>query len=182
MNNNFFFKRSISIFIILLLVIPCDLWSKRRHGMDIVVVKKDGSQKAGKLYFIDQESLTLRESVSQMGVKIHIDEISTISYNRRRKTLLGILIGGVIGGAIGDMIPVESDDDTSDSFGEALGKGIALGMAKAGLIILLTLVGMFVGGKVGSKMRGVKRVHLDKMSSAERAKFILKLKSRARIK
>lgn len=87
-------RKFMLLFLVILLLVPLDLMSKKRKkGAELVVYKTDGLEIRGELLHVKMDSLLLMESPTSTGITININEMQTIKIIRKSKFWKGVGIG-----------------------------------------------------------------------------------------
>jgi len=153
------------------MMLSANLYAKK-HGADIIVVKKDGQELQGELIAVKESSLLLMGYVSGRDVSIDISDIKVIQIKGKSRFLPGLQIGGLVGGISG-VIWLASMGAGGDS-------------AWAGYVIvsgLFAITGGLIGGLIGSAAgKGEKTIQIEGMTDSEINEVLVKLRKKARIR
>ncbi len=105
-----------AIMALLFLIASTDLLAReRKHGEELLILKKDGQQLRGELIAVKQDSLIVL--VSSLDVTVDVKDIRMIKILKKSKFLKGAGIGFVIGGISGTLFGLLSlDGDNSDEW------------------------------------------------------------------
>lgn len=163
-----------AIMALLFLITSTDLLAReRKHGAELLIMKKDGQQLRGELIAVKQDSLILL--VSGIDSTVDIKDTRMIKVLKKSKFLKGAGIGFVIGGISGTLYGLlamsgEDSDEWANFFR-----------------MLLTLVAAAGGGGIGFITGGVigllagidKTIEVEGKSDLEIIEILEKLRSRA---
>ena len=190
-------KKFIALFLILSLIeINCatlkSLEQKResrrkKHGANLVILKKDGQAIKGELIAVKQNSLLLLDKESGADVSVGIKDARVIIIVKKSKLLvagLGSLIGGVATGAIIGACIWVLGLPVMAMFGEAgieSWKDDFQGFVKHGAGIGAG-VGLLLGVSIGSASGIDKTIQIEGMSALEIKEAMDKLRKKARIR
>jgi len=173
-------KKLVSLFLVFsLMAISCaslrTTGSKReKHGVKLIVTKKDGQQIRGELITVKPNSLLLLNIIGR-DVSVGIADIKVIRVVKKSKVLHGIGLGLLIGGGTGALIGFSGGDDTSGFMSFTAAEKALLGG------IFLGAIGLLVGGALGF-VSGIDKTILVEDKSPRWIEFYLKkLRSKARI-
>ncbi len=189
-------KKLIALFLIFsLLMINCatlkSLEQKRegrrkKHGANLVILKKDGQAIKGELITVKPNSLLLLDTEGK-DVSVDIEEIKVITVVKKSKALLGVgtgLLGGAGSGAVIGAslwvicLPIvaifgeASIESFKDDFQDFLWNGALIGI---GVWVLL-------GAITGSFLGIDKAIQIEGMTASEIQKTLGKLRKKARIR
>jgi len=163
-----------AIMALLILIAPTDLLAReRKHGAELLILKKDGQQLRGELIAVKQDSLIML--VSSLDVAVDIKDIRMIEILKKSKFLKGAGIGFVIGGITGTVFGLlamegENSDEWANFFRMLL---TLLAAAEGGGIGFLT------GGVIGLLAGIDKTIEVEGKSDLEIKEILEKLRSRA---
>jgi hypothetical protein len=141
------------------------IWADRK-GAQIRLQRTDQQTLEGELIAVRDTQLILIDSTSQ-DQAIDLSEISTMFIKRDAHPLMGVLIGMVAGGVIGSAL--------------APSKTPMAEMSKMGYGLIGILAGGVLGGAIGGALGSDSQIVVTKMSPAERARLLVKLRSKARV-
>ena len=130
------------IMALLFLITSTDLLAReRKHGEELLILKKDGQQLRGELIAVKQDSLIML--VSSLDVTVDIKDTRMIKILKKSKFLKGAGIGFVVGGFSGILYGLLAiDGENSDEWANLFR-------------MLLTLVAAAGGGGIGFLTGGV---------------------------
>ena len=190
-------KKFIALFLILSLIeINCatlkSLGQKResrrkKHGANLVILKKDGQAIKGELIAVKQNSLLLLDKESGADVSVGIKDVRVIKVVKKSKLLvagLGSLIGGGAAGAIIGAslwvlgLPVMAIfgeagiESWKDDFPDLLWGGVLIGAG----------IGLLLGVSSGAASGIDKTIQIEGMSALEIKEAMDKLRKKARIR
>lgn len=160
----------LSLFLVFsLLALSGNLYAKK-HGADIIVVKKDGQELQGELIAVKESSLLLMGYVSGRDVSIDIGDIKVINIKGKSRFLPGLQIGALAGGISG-VIWLASLGAGGDS-------------AWAGYVMvsgLFAITGGLIGGLIGAAAgKGEKTIQIEGLTDDDLKIALRKLRSKAR--
>jgi len=155
------------IFLLLLTTFSGDLSAKtRKHGVELIIVKKNREIIRGELIAVKPTSILTMEEVADLS--IDIIDIKYIKIVSKAELLRSSGIGLILGGVGGALIGKARENSTGMSVGVSSVVGGILGELLFGLI----------GGKAGV----VETIYFEGKSPEEIKKAIKKLNSLARIR
>jgi len=163
-------KKLLSLFLVFsLLALSGNLYAKK-HGVDVIVVKKDGQELQGELIAVKESSLLLMGYVSGRDVSIDIGDIKVIMIKGKSRFLPGLQIGALVGGISGAI------------WCASLGAG---GEAWAGYVMvsgLFAITGGLIGGLIGAAAgKGEKTIQIEGLPDNDLKIALRKLRSKARV-
>ncbi len=189
-------KKLIALFLIFsLLMINCATLKSReqkregrrkKHGANLVILKKDGQAIKGELITVKPNSLLLLDTEGK-DVSVDIEEIKVITVVKKSKALLGVgtgLLGGAGSGAVIGAslwvicLPVVAIfgeagiESWKDDFQDFLWNGALIG----------TGVGVLLGAITGSLLGIDKAIQIEGMTDSEIQETLDKLRKKARIR
>ena len=163
---------------------------RKKHGANLVILKKDGQAIKGELITVKPNSLLLLSIIGK-DVSVDIEEIKVITVVKKSKALLGVgtgLLGGAgIGAAIGAFIwvfgfvlgsPVRAlfgetgIESWKDDFQDFLWNGALIGAG----------IGVLLGVSFGTASGIDKTIQIEGMSDLEIREALDKLRKKARIR
>jgi hypothetical protein len=160
----------------------------RKHGVVLIIQKKNGRQIKGELITVKQNSLLLLDSATGADVSIDSGQIKIITIVEKSRILKWMLIGGAIGGMIGSISGAASVE------GEKISPFLIIffplaafpvferpkKMAEGAFIGLGT--GVAIGGICGAAAGPNKTIRIEGMSKETIEKVLQKLRKKARIR
>jgi hypothetical protein len=159
---------------------------RKKHGANLVILKKDGQAIKGELITVKPNSLLLLDTEGK-DVSVDIEEIKVITVVKKSKALLGVgtgLLGGAGSGAVIGAslwvicLPIvaifgeASIESFKDDFQDFLWNGALIGI---GVWVLL-------GAITGSLLGIDKAIQIEGMTDSEIQKTLGKLRKKARIR
>ena len=159
---------------------------RKKHGANLVILKKDGQAIKGELITVKPNSLLLLDTEGK-DVSVDIEEIKVIRIVKKSKALLGIgtgLLGGAGGGAVIGAslwvlcLPVVAIfgeagiESWKDDFPDFLWNGALIG----------TGVWVLLGAITGSLLGIDKAIQIEGMTDSEIKEALEKLRKKARIR
>jgi len=154
--------------------------AKRKHGVLLLITKKDNQQIRGELVAAKtkQKSLLLLESEAKADVSVDIKDIKVIKIIKKSKApsvaSVGFLVGALLGAAVGKLyeVPIISFNGVE---GGGDGSKVLLGALIGGCI------GALIGGAVGAGYGIDKTIRIEGKSDLEINEILEKLGRKARI-
>ena len=123
------------------------------------------SLSTGELIAVIKDSLLLLDSSAAAEVSIDVHDIRNIEIIKKSKTVLGLVIGGVACGVAG--------------YG---GSSLAWNSEKKETwAVAGAVVGMAVGGMIGSALSGPETIRIKSISAEKTKNILMRLQSQARI-
>ena len=164
-------KKILILVLVCILIFPLGLNAKEKKGADLIIQKKDGIQVRGELIAVKQNSLLLQERESGADVTVDIADVGVITIKGKSKGWEGMGLGLLIGGGIGVGVAaavVPSGYSTS-------------GIAVAGIVALGAVLGLLIGGYMGTTLGKDKAIQIEGNSDSEIQEILEKLRKKARI-
>ena len=164
-------KKLLVLVLVCILIFPLGLTAKEKKGADLLVETTDGTQVRGELIVVKENSLLLSESDSGADVTFDIADVGVITIKWKSKGWEGMGLGLLIGGGVGAGVAVAvvpSGYSTS-------------GIAVAGIVALGALLGLLIGGYMGTTLGKDKAIQIEGKSDSEVQEILEMLRKKARI-
>ena len=146
---------------------------RKKHGANLVMLKKDGQAIKGELIAVKQNSLLLLDKESGADVSVAINDIKVIKIMKVSKVWEGARIGGFIGAAAGALLFLASKDAEVT---------LAPFAVLSSQPILGGVIGVIVGGGIVAAAGTDKTIQIEEMSNFEINAVLEELRKKARIR
>jgi len=156
-----------SALVVLFLVIPANVSAKERRGANLIVTRLDGSQAAGELIAVKQDSLLLLSNGRDES--IDLADVKTVRIVKKSRAGKGALYGFLVGAVGGGLWGSANQDSDVWGNGTALVAGAYVGAigALAGLLAG-SVVGLDSSFTVAGKPETVVNEYWDKLRAHAR--------------
>jgi hypothetical protein len=145
------------------ILVPGTLSAREKRGADLVITLKAGQTVAGELIAVRPDALLLFNGRDE---SVDLDEIGSLRVVRKSKALLGTACGFLAGALFTGVAAAAGNNETAAIF-----YGGIVGVAGG-------LVGFVAGSAAGKD----ETIPFDGMSESERAKFLERLRRKARVR
>jgi hypothetical protein len=173
-------RKSVAVGILMLFMIGNGVISARteKPGAILVVQKKDGQTIKGELLSVQNGMLNLLIYENATKVDVHLNEVRSLSIEKKGAFLKGLGIGVLSGAVTGALLGFLSGDDKPENMWAIF----SLSAGQKALVggICLGVVGGAVGGIAGALKGANESITLDGMSPEKLGRVEAKLASRAR--
>jgi hypothetical protein len=166
-------KKIVVLFLLCCLIATSpNLLAKKKRGVDLIILKKDGQEISGELISIKRNSfLLLKIKDTGRDSTIDLEDIRTITIVKKSAALYGVLSGFLVGSVGGSLIVHYQHRGSNREKGrDTLIAGGVFGLLGA-------VSGAVIGGIRGKD----KTILVEGMSSGEKKEFLEKLSSQARV-